>query len=101
MPQIGMALEAVSPLLSRTLNPYNLKFGSGGSSGGDGAQAAMHGAPCAPLPTDMEVAFELQSHLMAYTKCAQVLTEYSERDRHHQGSTRSPSNCHVAHAVAA
>jgi amidase len=53
MPQTGMALETVSPLFGRTLNPYNSKFGAGGSSGGDGALVAMHGAPCAPLSTDI------------------------------------------------
>lgn len=53
MPQTGMALETVSPLWGRTLNPYNAKFGSGGSSGGDGALVAMHGAPCAPLASDI------------------------------------------------
>lgn len=30
MPQTGMALETVSPLWGRTLNPYNPAFGSGG-----------------------------------------------------------------------
>ncbi|KEF51233.1 uncharacterized protein A1O9_12736 [Exophiala aquamarina CBS 119918] len=53
MPQTGMALETVSPLWGRTLNPYNSKFGPGGSSGGDGALVAMHGAPCAPLASDI------------------------------------------------
>lgn len=33
MPQTGMALETVSPLWGRTLNPYNSNFGPGGSSG--------------------------------------------------------------------
>ncbi|KAH8697760.1 putative amidase [Talaromyces proteolyticus] len=49
MPQTGMALETVSPLWGRTLNPYNINFGSGGSYGGDGALVAMYGAPCAPF----------------------------------------------------
>jgi len=53
MPQTGMTLETVSPLWGRTLNPFNVKFGSGGSSGGDGSLVAMHGAPCAPLSTDI------------------------------------------------
>lgn len=53
MPQTGMALETVSPLWGRTLNPYNSRFGPGGSSGGDGALVAMHGAPCAPLASDV------------------------------------------------
>lgn len=53
MPQTGMALETVSPLWGRTLNPYNSRFGPGGSSGGDGALVAMRGAPCAPLASDI------------------------------------------------
>lgn len=53
MPQTGMALETVSPLFGRTLNPYNVNFGAGGSSGGDGALVALHGVPCAPLSTDI------------------------------------------------
>jgi amidase len=48
MPQTGMALETVSHLWGRTLNPFNSKLGSGGSSGGDGALIAMRGAPIAP-----------------------------------------------------
>lgn len=53
MPQTGMALETWSNLWGRTLNPFNSKFGSGGSSGGDGALVAMRGAPCAPLSSDI------------------------------------------------
>lgn len=53
MPQTGMALETMSNLWGRTLNPYNSKFGSGGSSGGDGALVAMRGVPCAPLASDI------------------------------------------------
>lgn len=53
MPQTGMALETVSPLWGRTLNPYNPTFGSGGSSGGDGALCAMRGEPAAPITTDI------------------------------------------------
>lgn len=53
MPQTGMALETVSPLWGRTLNPYNSRFGPGGSSGGDGALVAMRGAPCAPIASDI------------------------------------------------
>lgn len=53
MPQTGMALETWSNLWGRTLNPFNSKFGSGGSSGGDGALVAMRGAPCAPLASDI------------------------------------------------
>lgn len=53
MPQTGMALETWSNLWGRTLNPYNPKFGSGGSSGGDGALVAMRGACCAPLASDI------------------------------------------------
>ena len=53
MPQTGMALETVSNLWGRTLNPYNTAFGSGGSSGGDGALCAMRGEPAAPITTDI------------------------------------------------
>ncbi|CAI6074055.1 unnamed protein product [Clonostachys chloroleuca] len=48
MPQTGMLLETVSNLFGRTLNPFNPAFGSGGSSGGDGALVAMKGSPFAP-----------------------------------------------------
>lgn len=48
MPQTGMALETVSNLWGRTLNPFNTKLGAGGSSGGDGALVAMKGCPMAP-----------------------------------------------------
>ena len=53
MPQTGMAIETWSNLWGRTVNPYNSKFGSGGSSGGDAALVAMRGAPCAPLASDI------------------------------------------------
>jgi amidase len=53
MPQTGMALETVSNLWGRTLNPYNPAFGSGGSSGGEGVLVAMRGAPASPLSTDI------------------------------------------------
>ncbi|KIW63313.1 hypothetical protein, variant [Phialophora macrospora] len=53
MPQTGMALETNSNLWGRTLNPFNPRFGSGGSSGGDGALVALHGAPCSPLSSDI------------------------------------------------
>uniref|UniRef100_A0A8H7N5D9 Amidase domain-containing protein n=1 Tax=Bionectria ochroleuca TaxID=29856 RepID=A0A8H7N5D9_BIOOC len=48
MPQTGMLLETVSNLFGRTLSPFNPAFGSGGSSGGDGALVAMKGSPFAP-----------------------------------------------------
>ncbi|KAE8168326.1 amidase [Aspergillus tamarii] len=48
MPQTGMALETVSNLWGRTLNPFNTKLVAGGSSGGDGALVAMRGCPIAP-----------------------------------------------------
>ena len=48
MPQTGMLLETVSNLFGRTLNPFNTDFGSGGSSGGDGALIALKGSPIAP-----------------------------------------------------
>lgn len=48
MPQTGMVLETWSNLFGRTLNPRNTAFGPGGSSGGDGALLAMHGAPITP-----------------------------------------------------
>ncbi|KAK4539479.1 hypothetical protein LTR36_010915 [Oleoguttula mirabilis] len=53
MPQTGMALETVSNLWGRTLNPYNAAFGSGGSSGGCAALVAMRGEPAAPITTDI------------------------------------------------
>jgi amidase len=53
MPQTGMALETYSNLWGRTLNPRDLDFGSGGSSGGDGALVAIRGVPCAPLASDI------------------------------------------------
>ncbi|KAE8423822.1 amidase [Aspergillus pseudocaelatus] len=48
MPQTGMALETVSNLWGRTLNPFNTKLVAGGSSGRDGALVAMKGCPIAP-----------------------------------------------------
>lgn len=49
-----MALETVSPLWGRTLNPFNpAVFGAGGSSGGDGALVAMRGSPASGLSTDI------------------------------------------------
>jgi len=48
MPQTGMMLETWSNLWGRTVNPFNTKFSAGGSSGGDGALIAMHGAPICP-----------------------------------------------------
>jgi amidase len=48
MPQTGMALETVSNLWGRTLNPFNTRLVAGGSSGGDGALVAMRGCPIAP-----------------------------------------------------
>ncbi|KAF9885893.1 hypothetical protein FE257_012273 [Aspergillus nanangensis] len=48
MPQTGMALETSSNLWGRTLNPFNIHLGAGGSSGGDGALVALHGSPIAP-----------------------------------------------------
>ena len=53
MPQTGMALETVSNLWGRTLNPFNPAFGSGGSSGGDGSLCSLHGEPAAPITTDI------------------------------------------------
>ncbi|KAK5114038.1 hypothetical protein LTR85_010344 [Meristemomyces frigidus] len=53
MPQTGMALETVSNLWGRTLNPYNAAFGSGGSSGGCASLVAMRGEPAAPITTDI------------------------------------------------
>lgn len=43
-----MLLETVSNLFGRTLNPFNIDFGSGGSSGGDAALVALKGSPLAP-----------------------------------------------------
>lgn len=53
MPQTGMALETYSNLWGRTLNTYSTKFGSGGSSGGDGVLVGLRGAPFAPLASDI------------------------------------------------
>lgn len=53
MPQTGMALQTNSNLWGRTLNTYSTKFGSGGSSGGDGALVGLRGAPAAPLASDI------------------------------------------------
>jgi amidase len=52
MIQTGMALETVSNLWGRTLNPLNTKLSAGGSSGGDAALVAMKGCPMTPS-TDM------------------------------------------------
>ncbi|CAH0027284.1 unnamed protein product [Clonostachys rhizophaga] len=52
MPQTGFILETVSNLWGRTINPFNNKFGAGGSSGGDAVLVAMKGCPIAPS-TDM------------------------------------------------
>lgn len=48
MPQTGMLLETRSELFGVTVNPYNRKLGSGGSSGGDGVMLAMRGSPVSP-----------------------------------------------------
>lgn len=53
MPQTGMALETYSNLWGRTLNTYSTKFGSGGSSGGDGVLVGLRGVPAAPLASDI------------------------------------------------
>ena len=52
MPQTAMALETVSNLWGRTLNPFNRDLGAGGSSGGDSVLVAMKGSPVTPS-TDM------------------------------------------------
>ncbi|KAF2168695.1 hypothetical protein M409DRAFT_21436 [Zasmidium cellare ATCC 36951] len=44
MPQSGMALETVSQLFGRTLNPHNKHMVAGGSSGGEGALIACRGS---------------------------------------------------------
>lgn len=43
-PQCMMALETVSNIYGRTLNPWNTDLGAGGSSGGEGALLALHGS---------------------------------------------------------
>lgn len=53
MPQTGMALETNSNLWGRTFNTYSTKFGSGGSSGGDGALVGLRGVAAAPLASDI------------------------------------------------
>lgn len=52
MPQSGMALETVSNLWGRTLNPFNRDLCAGGSSGGDAVLVALGGSPVTPS-TDM------------------------------------------------
>ncbi|KAF5006865.1 hypothetical protein FDECE_6777 [Fusarium decemcellulare] len=52
MPQTAMALETVSNLWGRTLNPFNTALGAGGSSGGDAVLVAMKGTPIT-LSTDL------------------------------------------------
>ncbi|KAH6991720.1 amidase signature domain-containing protein [Fusarium venenatum] len=48
MPQSGMAIETVSNLWGRTLNPYNTGLSAGGSSGGDAVLVALKGTPITP-----------------------------------------------------
>lgn len=48
MPQSGMAIETVSNLWGRTLNPYNTALSAGGSSGGDAVLVALKGTPVTP-----------------------------------------------------
>lgn len=48
MPQSAMAIETVSNLWGRTLNPLNRDLNAGGSSGGDGVLVAMRGSPLSP-----------------------------------------------------
>ncbi|KAF4341946.1 hypothetical protein FBEOM_4112 [Fusarium beomiforme] len=48
MPQSAMALETVSNLWGRTLNPFNRDLNAGGSSGGDAVLVAMKGTPLTP-----------------------------------------------------
>ncbi|KAF5547598.1 hypothetical protein FPHYL_10187 [Fusarium phyllophilum] len=48
MPQSAMAIETVSNLWGRTLNPHNRDLNAGGSSGGDAVLVAMKGTPLTP-----------------------------------------------------
>jgi amidase len=48
MPQSAMAIETVSNLWGRTLNPLNRDLNAGGSSGGDAVLVAMKGSPLSP-----------------------------------------------------
>jgi amidase len=48
MPQSAMAIETVSNLWGRTLNPTNTDLNAGGSSGGDAVLVAMRGTPFTP-----------------------------------------------------
>ncbi|KAF5987272.1 hypothetical protein FCOIX_1127 [Fusarium coicis] len=48
MPQSAMAIETVSNLWGRTLNPFSRNLNAGGSSGGDGVLVAMKGTPLTP-----------------------------------------------------
>ncbi|KAF4499244.1 aconitate hydratase 1 [Fusarium agapanthi] len=52
MPQSAMAIETVSNLWGRTLNPCNRDLNAGGSSGGDAVLVAMKGTPLT-LSTDL------------------------------------------------
>ncbi|KAH7000751.1 amidase signature domain-containing protein [Ilyonectria destructans] len=52
MPQSGMALETVSNIWGRTVNPFNRDLSAGGSSGGDAVLVALRGSPVTPS-TDM------------------------------------------------
>ncbi|CAK5269907.1 unnamed protein product, partial [Mycena citricolor] len=45
VPQTLMWGETMNHVFGRTLNPYNLSFTPGGSSGGEGALVAMRGSP--------------------------------------------------------
>ncbi|KAF8753708.1 Amidase [Rhizoctonia solani] len=45
VPQTLMWGETYNNVFGRTLNPYDLRLTSGGSSGGEGALIAMHGSP--------------------------------------------------------
>ncbi|KAM0323773.1 hypothetical protein ACHAPQ_008578 [Fusarium lateritium] len=48
MPQSAMAIETISNLWGRTLNPLNRGLNAGGSSGGDAVLVAMRGSPLSP-----------------------------------------------------
>lgn len=51
-PQSLMHLECTSTIFGTTVNPYNRKLTSGGSSGGEGPLLALHGSPLG-LGTDI------------------------------------------------
>jgi amidase len=61
MPEAGWAFETDNDVYGRTNNPYNLKYTSGGSSGGEGAIIACGGSPLG-LGSDLGGSIRIPSH---------------------------------------